>query len=136
MPAAIWWATARLKYWKRTAFKVGGTAIPVPQSIFVGLYTDPSIEVSAAEYARQPVTLADNGANLLYNSATLIFPAPTSDWGVITHAHIIVGEPDGFFYPWWGCEIGNNAGDATGQEVNNTLGVPFFIPAGKIKITI
>jgi hypothetical protein len=66
---------------------------PLTTSAYISLHTaDPgdtgASEVSGGSYARQgPVTFANAGNNptVASNTAIVIFPAATANWGTITH---------------------------------------------------
>jgi hypothetical protein len=68
-----------------------GNPYPNPTDITIGLFIE-SVEVSGAGYARVSYWGASNwGAavnGLTRNLNAVTFPAPSGDWGVITHAGI------------------------------------------------
>lgn len=68
-----------------------GTAYTSPTAIYVALYTsdptdaDSGTEVSGGGYARQSVTFNAPSGGVITNSADIVFPEATADWGTITH---------------------------------------------------
>ena len=74
----------------------GADHYTAPTTWYVGLLTAaPSdsaagTEVSGGAYARQSAawTLASSGTAQASNTASLTFPAATTDWGTVTHAGI------------------------------------------------
>lgn len=68
-----------------------GVAYTSPTAIYVALYTsDPTdadigTEVSGGGYARQQVTFNAPSDGVITNTADIVFPEATADWGTITH---------------------------------------------------
>ena len=62
-----------------------------PSALYVALYTsDPTdqdigTEVSGGGYARQAVTFGPPSSGSVSNTADIVFPVATADWGTITH---------------------------------------------------
>ncbi len=58
-------------------------------TVYLGLHKDhPSVsgsEVTGGSYARQAISFARSGATLAGPVADITFPAPTADWGLVTH---------------------------------------------------
>lgn len=125
-----------------------GTAMTAPAALFVGLLTAaPSdstagTEVVGGSYAR--VSYAPSGANwantqssgtgvstgatgTTSNSAAITFPAPTANWGTITHFAIYTALTAGTMY-WWGALTQS-------KTVNNGDAAPSF-QAGALSIQI
>ncbi len=67
------------------------TAYTSPTAIYVALYTsdptdaDVGTEVSGGGYARQQVIFNAPSNGAITNSANIVFPEATADWGTITH---------------------------------------------------
>lgn len=74
------------------------TAYTRPATVYVALYignptaADTGQEVTGGSYARQAVTFAapavSGGVQTVKNSAEIIFPIATANWGLITHVGI------------------------------------------------
>lgn len=68
-----------------------GTAYTSPAAVYVGLFTsDPTdagtgTEVSGGGYARQAVTFSAPVNGSTSNSAEVLFPQATANWGTVTH---------------------------------------------------
>jgi hypothetical protein len=62
-----------------------------PTTVYVALYTsnptdaDTGTEVSGGGYVRQAVTFTAPSDGATSNSADIVFPVATADWGTITH---------------------------------------------------
>jgi hypothetical protein len=75
-----------------------GTNFVPPTAVYVALFTTPTdkdgggTEVSGGGYARQPVTFGAPGPGVnghrVANSAEVLFPEATANWGVVTHVAI------------------------------------------------
>lgn len=73
---------------------LGTAAFTMPTNVRLALYTsdptdaDSGTEVSGGSYARQSVAfdVASGGAS--QNTAEIVFPVATADWGTITHVGI------------------------------------------------
>ena len=75
-----------------------GQAMTFPTNVYVALYTsdptknDTGQEVTGGGYARQQVIFSapveENGKQVIRNSADVVFPIATADWGTVTHAGI------------------------------------------------
>jgi len=67
------------------------TPFPSPSTVYVALYTsdptdaDTGTEVSGGSYARQAVTFGVPSNGTTSNTADVVFPVATADWGTITH---------------------------------------------------
>ena len=94
-------------------------ALPMPASVFVGLCTSaptaqtPGTEVSGGGYSRPVGTfaLANMPPNsIAANSATIQFPAATSDWGVIGWFEIWDANIPGGNRLYWGPLLDPNDG--------------------------
>lgn len=69
-----------------------------PTVVYVALYTsnptaaDSGTEVSGGSYSRQSVTFSapvvEGGKQTIKNSAEVVYPIATADWGAITHVGI------------------------------------------------
>lgn len=65
-----------------------------PATVYLALYksdptdADTGTEVSGGGYARQPVTFTAPSNGQVSNSADVIFPVATADWGTVTHVGI------------------------------------------------
>jgi hypothetical protein len=124
------------------------TAYPMPTTIYVGLYTaTPSdagggTEVTGGSYARVqvgPSTTAWNatqggtaGASSgtggqTANAADITFPAPTANWGVVTHFGIFDAVTAGNLLFW--------AALAASKTVNGGDAAPKFL-AGALTVTL
>jgi hypothetical protein len=119
-------------------FRTGSFA--KPSGLHVALFTSPTTdagsgtEASGGSYARAAVAIGDsnwsapssgNGATANANAVT--FPAPTANWGTITHCAIFDAPTGGnmlFHGPLSGSKV-VNSGDAA----------PSF-PAGTLQITL
>lgn len=72
-----------------------------PPAVYVALFTsDPTdagigTEVSGGGYARQQVTFADPVDGSTTNSADVVFPVATTDWGTVSHFGIYDAETGG-----------------------------------------
>ncbi|WP_379161382.1 hypothetical protein [Paenibacillus sp. sgz5001063] len=74
------------------------TAYASPATVYIALYTsdptaaDTGTEVSGGSYARQAVTFGAptlvSGQQTVANSAEVVFPVATADWGLVTHIGI------------------------------------------------
>jgi len=68
-----------------------GVAYTAPTAIYLALYTsdptdaDTGTEVSGGGYARQQVTFTAPSNGVITNTADIVFPEATADWGTITH---------------------------------------------------
>lgn len=62
-----------------------------PTTVYLALYTsdptdaDTGTEVSGGGYARQVITFGAPSNGVTSNSATVLFPVATANWGTITH---------------------------------------------------
>jgi hypothetical protein len=75
-----------------------GTEYVTPATVYVALYTsdptraDTGVEVTGGAYARQSVAFnvpADvTSKRTIENTADVVFPVATADWGLITHVGI------------------------------------------------
>lgn len=89
--------------WLNAAFR--NVAFTSPAKVYLALYTnDPGdgntgTEVTGGSYARQEVTFGApaviNNKSTIKNSADVVFPAATADWGTITHVGIMTAQTDG-----------------------------------------
>jgi hypothetical protein len=117
-----------------------GTALTIPATLYVGLSTaacsDSGVgtEVSGGSYARVAVTTgtgawaATNGTNgITSNVAAITFPAPTANWGTVTHWFIADASTAGNVYV---C-----AALTSSRTINNGDGAPSFA-IGALTITI
>ncbi len=108
VPAGLAWGTALSDYLenKLVDHVFRATSYTAPATVYVGLSTaacsDSSVgtEVSGGSYARVSITTAttafkgthgstsgaSSGTNgTISNAAAITFPAPTANWGVVTH---------------------------------------------------
>ena len=118
------------------------TAFTMPTTIYVGLYTGaPSdagggTEVTGGSYARVQVGpsvsawLSTNGTTsgassgtggLTSNAADITFPAPTANWGVVTHFGIFDALTTGNLLLW--------AALTASKTINNGDAQPKFLTA-------
>lgn len=75
-----------------------GQPYTFPTTVYVALYTsdptknDTGQEVTGGGYARQQVIFSapveENGKQVIRNSADVVFPIATDDWGTVTHVGI------------------------------------------------
>ena len=124
-----------------------GQAYTMPATIYVALYTaSPSdtgggTEVTGGAYARVAVTsslanwagtqaagstVASSGATgTTSNNAAITFPAPTANWGTITHFALMDASSGGnpLFYGALSASKTVNNGDAAPQFAAGTLSV-------------
>lgn len=108
-------------------------AFTAPSSVWMALFTDnpdedaSGTEVSGGSYARKEITFAAASGGSASNSGAVTFPAPTGDWGTITHAAIFDAETTGnmLFYGALNSSIVVENGDAA----------PSFL-AGAITVTM
>lgn len=126
-----------------------GQAFTAPATVYVGLYTaTPSdsgggTEVSGGSYARVSVssslsnwagtqsagsTTASTGTGgTTSNNAAVTFPAPTANWGTVTHVGIFDAASAGNLLAWGAL--------TTSKTVNNGDAAPSFA-AGSLQIQI
>jgi len=84
-----------------------------PSTVYVALYTsnptaaDTGTEVSGGSYARQAVTFSapsiEGGKQTIKNTAEIVFPIATADWGTVTHVGIRDAATGGnllYYGPW------------------------------------
>jgi hypothetical protein len=77
------------------------TAYTPPTTVYVGLFTsDPTIagsgtEVSGGSYARQSVAFGTVASGTTENSADLLYPVATANWGTVTHIGIYDASTSG-----------------------------------------
>jgi hypothetical protein len=89
------------------------TAYTRPSKVYVALYTsdptaaDTGTEVSGGDYARQEVSFTVptiiNGKQTIRNSADIVFPIATGDWGTVSHVGIRDAATGGnllYYGPW------------------------------------
>jgi len=75
-----------------------GQPMTFPSTIYIALYTsdptknDTGTEVSGGGYVRQQVVFGapteEDGRQVIRNTADVVFPIATADWGTVTHAGI------------------------------------------------
>ena len=123
----------------RTLIFRTGAGLTKPTNLFVALHTaDPTdagtgTEVSGGSYARvqrNPLdanwTAASATDGITTNAADITFPAPTANWGVVTHVAV------------WDASTGGNlighVALTTPKTVNNGDAAPKFL-AGSLSIT-
>ena len=105
-----------------------------PATIYVALFTAvtglesnaPTAEVAVGSYARVAVTLTAASAGAADNTADVVFPTATADWGTITHFAIMDALTLGNVLLW--------SPVTTAQAVNNTNVAKFLL--GTLDITI
>jgi hypothetical protein len=108
-----------------------GQAFTPPSTIYVGLFTvaptdaGGGTEVSGGSYARQPVTLTAASGGTATNSADIIFPTATANWGTIVAV--------GIFDASTGGNLLMHNSLTTSKTVNN--GDTFKISAGNLNIS-
>lgn len=72
-----------------------------PTTIYVGLFTSApgetggGTEVSGGDYARQAATFDAAANGQTSNSADIVFPVATADWGTITHIALFDADTAG-----------------------------------------
>ncbi|MCU6709361.1 hypothetical protein M6D81_11645 [Paenibacillus sp. J5C_2022] len=76
-----------------------------PSTVYIALYTsnptaaDTGTEVSGGDYARQAVVFGapadDSGKRTIKNTADIVYPVATADWGTVTHVGIRDGASAG-----------------------------------------
>jgi len=84
-----------------------------PATVYLALYTsdptaaDTGTEVTGGSYARQAITLSApvvvGGKETIKNSADIVFPVATADWGNVTHVGIRDADTGGnllYFGSW------------------------------------
>ena len=89
------------------------TSYTRPSSVYVALYTsdptaaDTGTEVLGGSYARQAVTLTApavvGGKQTIKNTADIVFPIATADWGNVSHVGIrdsVTGGNLLYYGPW------------------------------------
>jgi hypothetical protein len=89
------------------------TAFTGPATVYLALYTsdptaaDTGTEVTGGAYARQVVTFRApapvGGKETISNSADVVFPIATADWGNVTHIGIRTALTGGnllYYGPW------------------------------------
>lgn len=109
-----------------------GTTYTAPATVYVALYkTDPTdadsgSEVSGGSYARKSATFSAPSNGSTSNTADILFPQATANWGEITH----VGIRD--------AATGGNLLYHGPLEQAKTIysGDQFKIPAGQLTVTL
>lgn len=107
---------------------LGRTSFTMPANVRVGLFTAApgeaggGTEVSGGSYARQSVTIDAAAAGATQNSAEILFPLATANWGTITHFAIFDATTGGNML----CH-----GPLTASKVINT-GDQFRFPLGAL----
>jgi hypothetical protein len=89
------------------------TAYTRPATVYMALYTsdptaaDTGTEVTGGAYARQSIPLSVpaviGGKETIKNSADIVFPVATVDWGIVTHVGIRDAATGGnllYYGPW------------------------------------
>ena len=120
----------------------GADHYTAPTTWYVGLQTaSPSdsaagTEVSGGAYARQAVawTIASGGTAQASNTAALVFPAATTDWGTGTHAGIYDGSGGSANLVAYETLTKTDFSTANPKVVNT--GDIFKIDAGNLKIQL
>lgn len=64
-------------------------------TVYVGLLTDESTEVSAKDYNRVKITFIEPENGQTSNDSDVLFPVSESDWGRITHMAVYNAETKG-----------------------------------------
>jgi len=103
-----------------------------PSTVYVALFTSATddsgggTEVSGGSYARQAVTLSAASGGASENSADIIFPQATADWGTITHLALMDAD------------TGGNMLMHTQLDASKTIndGDTFKISSGDLDITV
>ena len=94
MPKTLYLSTVMLNHTLRA------TPFTPPPAIYVALYTTaptvalPGIEVAGGAYSRQPATFAAPVAGSVTNTADVVFPTATAQWGTIV-AYALLDAPTG-----------------------------------------
>jgi hypothetical protein len=124
-------------------FLLRGQAFTAPATTYVGLLTAaPSdagggTEVSGGAYARQPVTsnltnwagtqaaastaVSSGASGTTSNNAAVTFPAPSANWGMVTHFGIYDALSGGNLLIWGAL--------SQAKTINNGDAAPSFAPA-------
>lgn len=58
------------------------------KSVYIALYKN-GVEISGMDYARQNATFTAPDAGQVTNSAEILFPIASGDWGNITHIAVV-----------------------------------------------
>jgi hypothetical protein len=73
---------------------LGRTSFTMPATVRVALFTTATTdagggtEVTGGAYARQPLTIDAASGGATQNSAEIVFPVATANWGTISHVAI------------------------------------------------
>jgi hypothetical protein len=105
----------------------GASATVVYLALFTGDPTiTPSLEVTAGEYARQPVTFQAPLNGETRNGTTLTFDTPVSGWGTLSYYALFDAATSGnmLFY------------EAFEETVNAASGVPITVAAGTLIVSL
>lgn len=109
-----------------------GIAYTSPATVYLGLFTsDPTdagtgTEVSGGGYARQAVTFSAPSNGSTSNSAEVLFPQATANWGTVTHVGIFDAATGGNLLLHGALAVSKTI--ATGDQ--------FKIAAGKLTVTL
>jgi hypothetical protein len=116
----------------------GGTAFSAPATIYVALFTTAPAdsgggsEVSGGSYARAAVTnnatnwpAASGTPRMKSNGTVVTFPAPTANWGTVTHFGTFDAATSGNLLHWGAL--------SSSKVISNGDGAPSFA-AGAIDI--
>jgi hypothetical protein len=127
MSKANYLETALLNMLYRTA------TFTKPTNVYVALYTsdptdaDSGTEVTGGSYARVAVSVADaswsapadnSGSQRITNAGAITFPAPTANWGTVTHFGIRDASSAG--------NLLHHGALGTSRTINNGDGAPSF----------
>jgi hypothetical protein len=115
-------------------------AFTPPATIYVALFkavtgleeNNPTQEVSGGSYARQPVTLIAASGGASENSADIIFPQATADWGTVSHVALV----DHLSNTNWGVGVNVLMWSALDASKLVESGDTFKINAGDLDVTV
>ncbi len=113
------------------------TAYTPPAKIYLALYkSDPTdadvgTEVSGGDYVRKEILFTAPANKKAYNTADIIFPEATADWGTITHGALRDAASGGTLLKFGSLE------ELTGGQVTSKIiatGDQFIVKAGNLQI--
>lgn len=108
------------------------TAYTPPTTVYVGLFTAApgeaggGTEVSGGGYARQAASFSAAANGQASNSADIVFPVATADWGTITHIALFDAQTAGNMLLY--------AALAASKTIQT--GDQFIIKAGNLTVTL
>lgn len=114
------------------------TAYTPPTKIYLALYTsdptdaDTGTEVSGGSYARKEITFTVPAGKKAYNTADIVFPEATANWGTVTHGALRSALTGGTLLK------SGNLEELTGGAVTSKIiatGDQFIVKAGNLQIS-